>query len=115
MKKFISMAMALILISGILTGCGCSADMNGTTVPTTRPTTAPTTEPTTNPTTAPTTAPTAQPTVPSSSATQPATNDTMPGVIDGTDGMNGTIGTEEMPTQGANDNARGMRRGMGRK
>lgn len=121
MMKFISLAMALILVSGVLTGCGCSANVGettvpstaATTVPTTAPTTVPITQATTEPATQPATRPATQPTTPSSQPTQSGTDDTMPGMIDGNDGANGTIGSDATTGMDENGAARrmpGMRR-----
>lgn len=92
MKKFIALALILVLTVCLMAGCrrnvpqDTSAPTETTTAPTSRPTTAPTTAPTTRPTTAPTTQPTTAP------ATQPTTGategllpdgDMLPGDIDG--------------------------------
>ena len=93
MKKFIAIALVLVLTVCALTGCR-SKKQEPTTVPTTaapttRPTTAPTTAPTTMPTTMPTTVPTTESTtVPTTMATVPPTDDTLP------DG-NGPLSTEQ--------------------
>lgn len=113
MKKFMIMALSLILTTAMLTACGCTANVGNTTSTTASTTTATTTAATTLPTTAPTT----QPTVPSSLPPQATTHNTMPGVIDGTDGMDGTIepdgGNGGMIGEGnaAHSRGRGMRRG----
>ena len=82
MKKFISMALVLVLTLGVFTGCR-RKQPQATTGPTTRPTTAPTTMPTT----APTTAPTTMPTVPTD--TMPDIGDMIPGPEDTIDPSNG--------------------------
>lgn len=118
MKKFMILTLSLILVCAALTGCGCSANISGTTEPsasaTMQPTAAPTTAPTAAPTTEPTKAPATAPTAPSAQPTQPSvTENTMPGIIDGTSGQDGTVqpdgdGATEIP-DGAR-HSRGMRR-----
>lgn len=99
MKKYVAMALALVLTLGVLTGCRRKQPEMTTTAPTTMaPTTRPTTAPTTRPTTAPTTAPTTMPTT---------GTDTMPGMDDMIPGPEDTID----PSNGANEttNATGPR------
>jgi len=90
MKKYLILALALVLTLFALTGCRSKQPETTTTAPTTMaPTTA---APTTRPTTAPTTAATTQPT------TQATTGDTMPGIDDMIPGTDDTID----PSNGAN-------------
>lgn len=63
MKKYILLALAIVLTATLFTGCGCtSQDAQYTTMPTTQPTIA-TTAPTTQATTFPTTEATTQSTI----------------------------------------------------
>jgi len=99
MKKYVAMALALVLTLGVLTGCRRKQPEMTTTAPTTMaPTTRPTTVPATRPTTSPTTAPTTMPTT---------GMDTMPGMDDMIPGPEDTID----PSNGANEttNATGPR------
>ena len=95
MKKYVALALVLVLTLGVLTGCRRKQPEASTTVPTTMaPTTMPTVAPTTRPTTAPTTAP----------STMPTTGTDMgPGMMPGMDDM--VPGPEDTidPTNGAND------------
>lgn len=91
MKKFIVIALVLVLTVCALTGCR-SRKQEPTTVPTTA---APTTRPTTAPTTAPTTMPTTMPTEPSTDMTGPDMETLIPGGEDTVD-----------PTSGANQDTR---------
>ena len=111
MKKFMILTLSLILVCAALTGCGCSANISGPTQPTTPATSAPTTAPTAAPTPEPTKAPTTMPTAPSTQPTQPTgTEDTMPGIIDGTSGQDGTIGTDGTENNDGDRHGRSMRR-----
>jgi hypothetical protein len=91
MKKFIAIALVLVLTVCALTGCR-SKKQEPTTVPTTA---APTTRPTTAPTTAPTTMPTTTPTEASTDMTGPSMDDLIPGTEDTVD-----------PSSGANQDTR---------
>ena len=98
MKKYLCLALALVLTVFALTGC--RRKKNEMTQPTTVPPTtmAPTTRPTTAPTTAPTTMPTTAPTTMPS--TDPGMDDMIPGpedTIDPNSGANETTGARTRP------------------
>ena len=98
MKKYLCLALALVLTVFALTGC--RRKKNEVTQPTTVPPTtmAPTTRPTTAPTTAPTTMPTTAPTTMPS--TEPGMDDMIPGpedTIDPSSGANESTGARSRP------------------
>jgi len=109
MKKYMILALSLILSCAMLVGCGCMSNeaevtTRPTVTPTARPTTAPTTQATTESTQAPSTAP-------SSEATTDATNSTaMNGETSETAGENGIVDTE--PTDKGSDSNGKSRSGM---
>ena len=109
MKKYVAMALALVLTMGVLTGCRRKQPEMTTTAPTTvAPTTMPTVAPTTRPTTAPTTAPTTEATtIPTTLPTQPSTDAT---IEDG----NGPLSTDSTTAtdETGMDNARSRSGGM---
>lgn len=101
MKKICLLILALAAVTGILSGCGCTA---GTTTPNTTATVPSTTQQ--RP------AETTRPTVPM--PTMPSEREMIPGTEDTIDPSNGADNGMVDPTAGANENARhGRRRPMG--
>lgn len=91
MKKFSTLALALVLTAALFTGCGC------------RNNAAPTTVPTTVPATQPSTAPTHATTVPTTEHTVPATDATI-------DHGNGPLEDNTAATDTTEDTAEGRAR-----
>lgn len=108
MKKYTILALAFALCGIMLVGCGCTNNVDPTTLPTNQSTTQPTTRPVTEPSTRPTTAP-------ETGEATDATGDTsmMPeGPMDGGAG-NGTTGNGGTGNStDATNGARGGRRKM---